>query len=69
MKEGETVGKDRKPVTEAQKRATRKYEQKNYDKILLRLKKGTKEKIIDKIGEDASINGYITDLINKDLKV
>jgi len=63
------VGKDGKTVTEAQKRATANYERKNYDKILLRLKKGTKEKIIKKIGENASINGYIADLINKDLKV
>ena len=62
------MGKDGKTVTEAQKRATANYERKNYDKILLRLKKGTKEKIIKKIGENASINGYITDLINKDLK-
>ena len=63
------MGKDGKTVTEAQKRATANYERKNYDKILLRLKKGTKEKIIKKIGENASINGYIADLINKDLKV
>lgn len=62
------MGKDGKTVTEAQKRATANYERKNYDKILLRLKKGTKKKIIEKIGEDASINGYITDLINKDLE-
>lgn len=62
------MGKDGKTVTEAQKRATANYERKNYDKILLRLKKGTKEKIIEKIGVNASINGYITDLINKDLK-
>ena len=62
------MGKDGKTVTEAQKRATANYERKNYDKILLRLKKGTKKKIIEKIGEDASINGYIADLINKDLK-
>lgn len=62
------MGKDGKTVTEAQKRATANYERKNYDKILLRLKKGTKEKIIKKIGENASINGYIADLINKDLK-
>jgi hypothetical protein len=62
------MGKDGKTVTEAQKRATANYERKNYDKILLRLKKGTKEKIIKKIGENASVNGYITDLINKDLE-
>ena len=62
------MGKDGKTVTEAQKRATANYERKNYDKILLRLKKGTKDKIIKKIGENASVNGYITDLINKDLE-
>lgn len=45
------------PVSEAQKKATAKYEKENYDKILVRFPKGTKE-LIQKSGA-ASINGYI----------
>ncbi len=51
-------------VTDAQKRATAKFEQKRYDKILLRLEKGEKEKIkahAESRGE--SVNGFITRLI------
>lgn len=44
-------------VSEAQKRATAKYEKENYDKILVRFPKGTKERIA-KVTND-SINGYI----------
>lgn len=44
-------------VSEAQKKATAKYEKENYDKILVRFPKGTKE-LIQKSGA-ASINGYI----------
>ena len=36
------------PVTEAQKRATAKYERENYDKVLTRFPKGTKERILQK---------------------
>ena len=53
-------------VTEAQKAATARYEKKVYDKILLRLPKGTRDRIVAKIG-DGSINGYIAELIEKDL--
>lgn len=50
-------------VKASQKAATKRYEDKNYDKILLRLKKTditSKENILahaEKVGE--SINGYI----------
>ena len=44
-------------VTEAQKKATAKYEKENYDKVLVRFPKGTKE-LIQKSGA-SSINGYI----------
>lgn len=44
-------------VTEAQKRATAKYEQKNYDRILTRFPKGTKEKILSTGAK--SINSFI----------
>nr|DAD89062.1 MAG TPA: hypothetical protein [Siphoviridae sp. ctv0N24] len=44
-------------VTEAQKRATAKYEQKNYDRILTRFPKGTKEKILSTGAK--SVNSFI----------
>ena len=44
-------------VTEAQKRATAKYEQKNYDRILTRFPKGTKERIIATGAK--SVNSFI----------
>ena len=52
-------------VTEAQKRATAKYEKENYDKILVRLPKGTKEKI--KASGD-SLNGFIIAAIEEKLQ-
>lgn len=45
------------PVTEAQKRATAKYEKENYDKVLVRFPKGTKERIQNAGAE--SVNSYI----------
>lgn len=48
-----------------QKRATAKFEKERYDKILLRLPKGTKERIQE---YSDSVNGYIATLIEKDLK-
>lgn len=45
------------PVTDAQKRATAKYERENYDKILVRFPKGTKERI--KSTGTESVNSYI----------
>ena len=53
------------PVTEAQKRATAKYEKENYDKILTRFPKGTKERILS-TGAD-SINAFIIQAVNTDL--
>lgn len=54
------------PVTEAQKRATAKYERENYDKILTRFPKGTKEKILS-IGA-ASVNSFIVAAVNEKLE-
>ena len=54
-------------VSAAQKAATKRFEDKQYDKVLLRLKKDgltSKENIqthADKVGE--SVNGYITKAI------
>ena len=58
---------DKKPVSAAQKAATKRFEDKRYDKILLRLQKDSitsKESIqthADEAGE--SLNGYITKAI------
>lgn len=56
------------PYTDAQKRATAKYNAKAYDRIEIKVKKGQKE-IIQKRAEqlNKSMNGYITDLIEEDL--
>ncbi|TCL61325.1 hypothetical protein [Allofournierella massiliensis] len=56
------------PYTDAQKRATAKYNAKAYDRIEIKVKKGQKE-IIQKRAEqlNKSVNGYITDLIEEDL--
>lgn len=44
------------PVSKAQARATAKYEQENYDKVLLRLPKGTKDRIK---ATGNTVNGFI----------
>lgn len=58
------------PVSEAQKKATAKYEQQKYDKVLLRLlEKGKKDKIkahADNQGE--SLNGFINRAIDETMK-
>lgn len=52
-------------ASEARMRATAKYEKKKYDKVLLRLPKGTKERI--RAAGETSLNGYIVKLILADL--
>ena len=54
------------PVTEAQKKATAKYERANYDKVLTRFPKGTKEKIL-KTGAQ-SVNSFIISAVNEKLE-
>ena len=56
-----------KKKTVAQMRATAKYESKAYDKILLRVPKGTKARI-KATGAD-SVNGYITQALMKQLEL
>ena len=46
---------EKKKASEAHMRATAKYEKENYDKVLIRFPKGTKDRIKD-IGE--SVNGF-----------
>lgn len=47
-------------VSDAQKKATAKFEKENYDKILVRFPKGTKEEIKKKSN---SVNGFIVDAV------
>lgn len=54
------------PVTEAQKRATAKYERENYDKVLTRFPKGTKEKIL-RTGAQ-SVNSFIISAVDEKIK-
>ena len=52
-------------VSKAQREATKRYEDKNYDNVLVRLPKGTKEKI-QATGE--SVNGFINRVVKEELK-
>lgn len=54
------------PVSEAQKRATAKYEKEKYDKILTRFPKGTKERILNAGAE--SINRFIIEAVLEKLE-
>lgn len=57
------------PYTDAQKRATAKYNAKAYDRIEIKVKKGQKE-VIQKRAEKQgkSLNSYIVDLLEADEK-
>ena len=52
-------------VSKAQKKATQEWEKRNYDKIMVRFPKGTREKIKEK---SDSINGFIVDAVKKELE-
>lgn len=55
--------------TKASGQAVNRYSKKVYEDIRLRVKKGEKEIIQNRANElNKSINGYITDLIEEDLK-
>lgn len=51
------------PASKAKMKAIAKYEQKAYDKILLRLPKGTGDKIKAAAGESGSVNGFIREAV------
>ncbi len=53
------------PVSDAQKRATAKFEQEAYDKVLVRFPKGTKERIQ---ATGNSMNGYIVKCVLENLE-
>ena len=57
------------PVSQAQKKATAKYEQQNYDKVLLRLEKGKKDKIkLHAENRGESLNGFINKAIDEKIE-
>ena len=56
---------EKKKVSAAHIRATTKWEKENYDKVLVRFPKGTKDKIINSGAK--SVNGYIVDAVNEKL--
>mgnify|MGYP002764909820 CR=1 FL=1 len=55
------------PASKAKMKAIAKYEQKAYDKILLRLPKGTGDKIKAAAGEGGSVNGFIREAVEAKL--
>lgn len=57
---------EKKKVSEAQKRATAKYEKENYDKVLVRFPKGTKDKILQSGAK--SVNGFVIDAVKEKLE-
>lgn len=54
-------------TTEAQKRATLKYEAKNTVQVHLKLNKRTDADILERLKEVESKQGYIKELIRKDM--
>ena len=56
-------------VSKAQQKAVGKYEKENYDKVLLRLQKVSRDKIKAHAQQKGmSLNAYIVDLIEKDME-
>lgn len=57
------------PVSEAQKKATAKFEKQKYDKVLIRLEKGDKDRIkAHADSRDESLNGFIKRAIDETLE-
>lgn len=57
------------PYSEAQKRATMKYQAANYERLNLQLKKGTKEKWKDFANKQGiSLNSYIVKLVEAEIE-
>ena len=56
---------EKKKVSKAQMKATATYEKKNYDKVLVRFPKGTKDKIVE---TGSSLNGFIVSAVNEKLE-
>ncbi len=56
---------EKKKASAAHIRATTKWEKENYDKVLVRFPKGTKDKIINSGAK--SVNGYIVEAVKEKL--
>ncbi len=56
---------EKKKASAAHMRATAKWEKENYDKVLVRFPKGTKEKITN---TGNSLNGFIVSAVNEKLE-
>lgn len=56
---------EKKKASAAHIKATTKWEKENYDKVLVRFPKGTKDKILN--SGATSINGYIVEAVNEKL--
>ena len=54
-------------ASEAQRRAVKKYDAANTVQIRLKLNRGTDKDIIDKLENEENKQGYIKDLIRKDI--
>ena len=54
-------------TTQAQKRATAKYDKTHTSQIVLKLNKGTDKDILDRLSEVPNKQGYIKDLIRADI--
>lgn len=57
---------EKKKASAAHMKATAKWEKENYDKVLVRFPKGTKEKIVSSGAE--SVNGFIVNAVLEKLK-
>lgn len=55
---------EKKKVSSSQMKATAKYEKENYDKVLVRFPKGTKDKIL---ATGSTVNGFIVAAVNDKL--
>ena len=56
------------PLSEARKKANKKYNDKAYDNIVVKVKKGKREKINEfAASKGMSTNGYINKLIDDDM--
>lgn len=55
-------------ASEAQKRATEKYDKANTKQIMMKLNKGTDADILEKLATVGNVQGYIKELIRKDIR-
>jgi len=55
-------------ATEAQRRASKKYDAKNTKTFAIKLNRNTDADLIEKLNTVTSVQGYIKELIRKDIK-